>query len=187
PALEQEDVPPESVQLPEPLANSDLAEAARLVETDRRLILGEDAGRQRPVARLLGAPDELRKQRATEPGAARLLGDVDAHLADTAVAMARGRRRQRGPADDRAIPLRHDPQLGMRRVPSLPRRRLRLEGRVAAADAFLVDRAHRRPVVGPKVADGHRARLGVHTAARIPRPTRTPPPSQRCTRAIPAE
>src|SRR6185369_4894305 len=118
---------------------------------------------------------------------ARLLGDVDTHVADAAVTVTRGRRRKRGPTDDRAVSLGDEPQFGMCRVPALPRWNLGLEGRVAAPDALLVDRAHRRPVLRPELADGHRARFGVHTAARIPRPTRTLPPTQRCTRAIPVE
>src|SRR4029079_15687159 len=159
-ALEEDDVAPDAVQLRRPLADPHLAEPARLVTPDRRLVLGEHAGGQRPVARLLGALDELREQRAAEPGAARLLRDVDAHVADAPVAMARRRRRQRRPPDDRTVPLGHEPQIGMRGVPALPRRCLRLEGRVAAANAFLVDRTRRRPVVGPKAADGYWARLG---------------------------
>src|SRR4029450_12965721 len=89
-ALEEDDVPPDAVQLRRPLADPHLAETGRLVEPDRRLVLGEDARGQRPVARLLGALYELLEQRAAEPGATRLLGNVDAHVADAPVTVAGG-------------------------------------------------------------------------------------------------
>src|SRR5262249_60117335 len=82
-ALEEDDVSPDAVQIAEPLAHADLAEAACLVQPDRRLVLGEHAGAQRPVAVLLGTSDELFEQRPTKARAACILGHVDAHLTDS--------------------------------------------------------------------------------------------------------
>src|SRR5262249_20264162 len=147
PPLEEDHVAPDAGHLAEPLAHADLAETARVVEPKRGFVLGEDPGLQRPVAGGLGASDELVEQGAADARAARRRSDVDADLADAAVAAPAGDVRQRRPADDGAVALADEPQLGMRRIPRLPVRRLRLEGRVPFADALRVDRADDRPVL----------------------------------------
>src|SRR5262245_1973034 len=124
----------------------------------------------------------------SDPAAARALADIHADVTNAAVAGAGRGRRHRGKADDRIVPLCHQAQDRVCRVPLLPRRNLRLERR-AAADPGLVDRAHRRPVLRPQVAYVWPAHvvLGDQTAARIPSPTSTAPPNHRWTRAIPVE
>src|SRR6266516_2583826 len=124
-----------------------------------RLVLREDARLERPDPTALGALDQRREQLPSHTLAASLLSDVGAHLGHTRVALPRRHRCQRDPADDPAVPLRHEAvRRQVRGIPRLPRRHLGLEGRIAGPDPFLEDARDLRPVVRPKVAQEHRLR-----------------------------
>ena len=102
----------------------------------------------------LGALEQPLEQRAPDSPALPLVVDVDAVLDDAAVAGPRRHRVRRGPAHDLPALDGHPPMaVELRAVPCFPRGSLGLEGRVPAGDALLEDRAHRRPVLLPKLPD----------------------------------
>ena len=61
--LQEHRVPPDAVELGDPLAPADDAEACALVQGDARCVLREDAGLDRPDARRAGCRHELAHQR----------------------------------------------------------------------------------------------------------------------------
>src|SRR5579862_990696 len=70
-AFEQQHVPPLAAEAAEALAHPHDAEAERRVERHARLVLGEDAARQRPDAAAVGRLDQRGEERtahASAPG-----------------------------------------------------------------------------------------------------------------------
>src|SRR6476469_4784523 len=93
-------VAPASIgHLPDELAYADELEAAGQMERDRCGVLREDAGLERPEARLLGGFDQRIEQRATDSPSGVPRVDVDAHLRHTAIHGPGGERAERRPAE----------------------------------------------------------------------------------------
>ena len=67
--LEQDDVAPDAVQLPDPLPDADLAEAERAVEAEARAVVGEDARLERPEPAGPRAVDQRLQQRPANAAA----------------------------------------------------------------------------------------------------------------------
>jgi hypothetical protein len=158
PPLHEHDLPPDVVVPADSLACPDDAKAAALVQLERRNVLREDPGLDRPDPVLLRAADQLVEQRPSDAAALSRIGDVDAVLGDTCVDAALGNRGERGPADDLAALEGHEAvALQVRLVPVFPGGSLGLEGGVAAGDPLLVDRLHGRPVLMRQLPQLHYA------------------------------
>ena len=154
--LEQDDVAPDAAQLPDSFTCADLAEAVHAVQRDARLVLREDPRLQRPEAPFAGALDQRREQRPANASASRVLGDVDALLADATVDGAARVGNDRDPAGDLAVDLGDEAVVGqVSGVPVLPRRHRRLEGGVTRCDPLGEDRGDGRPVRGEQRANQH--------------------------------
>src|SRR5436190_5153486 len=119
PPLDEQDVAPDAVVPPQPLAAPDHAETAVPVQREAGGILGEDAGLDRPDPRLLGPGHELREQQPPDPAAAEPRGDVDAVLGDASVDAPVGDGRERRPADDG--PVAAGDETWIRHVGGIPR------------------------------------------------------------------
>src|ERR1700722_19628596 len=123
--------------------------AATLVEYDAARVLGEYARLQRPEAGVLGGLDKAQQQR-TPHSPARVCGRyVDADRPNTAVTGTRRNWAEGGPAEHLTILVTGDQSWrpGTRRREVLPGRGERLEGRVAAVDARLVDACRGCPIL----------------------------------------
>jgi len=131
--------------------------SASLVEAHARRILGKDGRLERPSAVAFGRVDQRQEELSAHATPARVLGDVQAHFGDSSVHRPRRHVPQRGPSGHRVCVVARDnaTRLKMRRVPRIPRRRLRLKGRLAGRDPGFVDVANGRPIVGGHGVDSH--------------------------------
>ena len=154
--LEQERVAPDAVELGDPVANADYAEAAAQMEREACAVLGEDRRLDRPDAVALRSRDELVEQRPRDAAALPVRCDVDAVLRHARVTRAAGRRRERGPPDDLLRLDGHEPvPRQVRRVPRVPGRDLDLERRESRLYPLPVDLRHGWPVPPAERAQHH--------------------------------
>src|SRR5438105_3763079 len=89
-ALQQHHIPPSPFDLPQPLADSDAAEATRLVQGKARQVLREDAGLDGPDAGCLCALDETLEQQPADSLTSGPRGHVHAVLDHPGVDAATG-------------------------------------------------------------------------------------------------
>ena len=154
-ALQQSCVEPHPVALGNPLPDPNPAKAAGLVHGDTGVVVGKDRGLESPNPGSLRLGDEGQEESLAEALPAHSGGQVDAHFGDAVVDLAPRDRAKRGPADHLFLQLSHQTAVRtMGLIPSLPGRRLGLEGGQAGCQPFFEDSPHYRPVALLQGGDG---------------------------------
>jgi hypothetical protein len=83
--LEEDDVPPDAVELPQPLADADGAKPARVVEREARLVLREHRRLDGPDPQPFAVREEALEEEPADAVTPRARRDVDAVLGDARV------------------------------------------------------------------------------------------------------